>query len=71
MAMVRVDRHFRERGLRSKMIMQVHDELIFNIIPEELPVVQDIVTADMMDAYRGKVPLVVSSGVGSNWLEAH
>lgn len=71
MAMVRVDRHFREHGLRSKMIMQVHDELIFNIIPEELPVVQDIVTADMMDAYRGKVPLVVSSGVGSNWLEAH
>ena len=53
------------------MIMQLHDELIFNIVPEELAEVQEIVTADMMGAYKGKVPLEVSSGVGHNWLEAH
>lgn len=70
-AMVRVDRHFKERGLRSRMIMQVHDELIFNVVPEELSIVQEIVTADMTGAYQGKVPLIVSSGVGQNWLEAH
>lgn len=70
-AMVSVDRHFKERGLKSRMIMQVHDELIFNIVPEELAEVQAIVTADMMGAYNGKVPLEVSSGVGHNWLEAH
>lgn len=70
-AMVSVDRHFKERGLKSRMIMQVHDELIFNIVPEELAEVQEIVTADMMGAYNGKVPLEVSSGVGHNWLEAH
>ena len=71
MAMVRVANHFNERGLKSKMIMQVHDELIFNVFPDELPIVQQIVTDDMMGAYQGKVPLVVSSGVGQNWLEAH
>ncbi len=70
-AMISVARHFRERGLKSRMIMQVHDELIFNIVPEELAEVQEIVTADMMGAYKGKVPLEVSSGVGHNWLEAH
>jgi DNA polymerase-1 len=70
-AMVNVYRHLRERGLKSKMIMQVHDELIFNIVPEELDTVKEIVITDMMNAYKGKVPLEVSAGTGDNWLQAH
>lgn len=71
LAMINVYRHIEEAGLRSRMIMQVHDELIFNVAPGELPRLQQIVTTDMSDAYRGRVPLEVSCGVGSNWLEAH
>ncbi|MCM1505254.1 MAG: DNA polymerase I [Muribaculum sp.] len=70
-AMVRVYRDFAKAGLKSKMIMQVHDELIFNVVPEELETVKKIVHDDMTHAYVGKVPLEVSSGVGQNWLEAH
>ena len=71
LAMVNIARNFEQEGLKSRMIMQVHDELIFNVVPEELERVQAIVTSDMMNAYHGRVPLIVSSGVGSNWLEAH
>lgn len=71
LAMINVYRHIEEAGLSSRMIMQVHDELIFNVAPGELPRLQQIVTADMADAYRGRVPLEVSAGVGTNWLEAH
>jgi DNA polymerase-1 len=70
-AMVNVYRHLRERGLKSKMIMQVHDELIFNIFPDELDTVKEIVITDMMNAHKGKVPLEVSAGTGANWLQAH
>lgn len=70
-AMINVYRRLAEAGLRSRMIMQVHDELIFNVVPDELPQVQAIVTECMEQAYTGRVPLEVSSGVGSNWLEAH
>ena len=70
-AMINIYRHMEEAGLRSRMIMQVHDELIFNVVPEELERLQQIVTADMSDAYHGRVPLEVSAGVGANWLEAH
>jgi len=70
-AMVRVSRDFAKAGLKSKMIMQVHDELIFNVVPEELEIVRKIVHDDMSHAYVGRVPLEVSSGVGQNWLEAH
>ncbi len=71
LAMVNVYRDFQAEGLKSKMILQVHDELVFNIVPKEIERVKEIVTRDMMDAYKGKVPLIVSSGVGLNWLEAH
>ncbi|MCH5228677.1 MAG: DNA polymerase I [Muribaculaceae bacterium] len=70
-AMVDIDREFRERNLRSRMIMQVHDELNFDVLPEELPVVQEIVTRCMENAYKGDVTLTASSGVASNWLDAH
>lgn len=70
-AMVRIHRDFIKAGLRSRMIMQVHDELIFNVKPDELARVQEIVVRDMEESYSGRVSLEVSAGVGSNWLEAH
>lgn len=70
-AMVRIYDEIKERGLRSRMIMQIHDELNFNVIPEELPELQEIVERQMEGAYRGSVTLTASSGTGRNWLEAH
>ncbi len=69
--MVEIDRHMTEAGLQSKMILQVHDELVFNVKPEELPKLQEIVVRDMEGAFSAVVPLTVSSGTGMNWLEAH
>lgn len=70
-AMVEISKEFNEKGLKSKMIMQVHDELNFDVIPEELPKVQEIVTRCMENAYQGEVVLTASSGVATNWLDAH
>lgn len=70
-AMVDIDREFRGKNLKSRMIMQVHDELNFDVVPEELPQVQEIVTRCMEGAYKGDVVLTASSGVATNWLDAH
>lgn len=70
-AMVDIAGDMRKRGMKSKMIMQVHDELNFDVLPEELPELQDIVTRRMEGAYNGRVRLTASSGVAGNWLEAH
>lgn len=70
-AMVEIYKEFTERKLKSRMIMQVHDELNFDVLPEELPIVQEIVTRCMENAYQGDVVLTASSGVASNWLDAH
>ncbi len=70
-AMIDIFREFEQRNLRSRMIMQVHDELVFNVHPEELDAVNEIVMRNMENAYHGRVPLIVSSGTGHNWLEAH
>lgn len=70
-AMVDIARDLRNSGLKSKMIMQVHDELVFNVKPDEIDIVKEIVVRDMENAYSGKVPLTVSAGTGRNWLEAH
>ncbi len=70
-AMVDIDREMRSRGLRSKMIMQVHDELNFDVIPDELPRMQELVARLMESAYSGRVRLTASSGVATNWLDAH
>ena len=70
-AMVAIQKEFQEKKLQSKMIMQVHDELNFDVLPDELPLVQEIVTRCMEGAYSGKVTLTASSGVASNWLDAH
>lgn len=70
-AMVRIYRRFKDEGLRSKMIMQVHDELNFDVVPEELETVRNIVLNEMSNAYCGKVPMIPSAGAAHNWLEAH
>ncbi len=70
-AMARIHRRFAEEGLRSKMILQVHDELNFSVLPEEKERVEQIVLAEMQGAYPLSVPLVADSGWGANWLEAH
>ena len=70
-AMVRIHAEMRQRGLKSVMTMQVHDELNFTVIPDELPVMQELVARQMQAAYNGRVNLNASIGTGSNWLEAH
>lgn len=70
-AMIDIHAEMTRLGLRSKMIMQVHDELIFNVIPEELPVLGPLVERLMSGAFSGEITLEVSEGTGHNWLEAH
>jgi DNA polymerase I len=70
-AMVRIFDEFRARGIKSKMILQVHDELNFSVLSEEREVVQQIVKSQMEGAYQLKVPLKADCGWGENWLEAH
>ena len=70
-AMIRIHRRFEEEGLRSKMILQVHDELNFSVYPEERERVEQIVLSEMQGALELRVPLVADSGFGQNWLEAH
>lgn len=70
-AMIRIYRRFREEQLRSKMILQVHDELNFSVYPEEKEKVQQIVIEEMESAYSMLVPLEADYGWGKNWLEAH
>ena len=70
-AMVRIFERFKREGIRSKMILQVHDELNFSVLPEEKERVERIVLEEMQGAYPLQVPLVADSGWGQNWLEAH
>lgn len=70
-AMIRIYNEMESRGLRSRMIMQVHDELIFNVKPSELDELRTLVVKQMEGAFHGAVPLTVSAGVAPNWLEAH
>jgi DNA polymerase-1 len=70
-AMNRIYRRFKENNLQSRMIMQVHDELNFNVVAGELDTVRQIVIEEMENVIPLKVPLVADCGVGKNWLEAH
>ena len=71
-AMLDIDRELRERGLATRMILQVHDELVFELPRAELQPVTDLVTRAMRDALDlGRVPVVVEVDVGADWLEAH
>lgn len=70
-AMVRIAQRFETEGIQSKMILQVHDELNFSVLPEEFERVKNIVIQEMEGAYTMSVPLLADCGEGKNWLEAH
>ena len=70
-AMINIYRRFKEENIKSKMILQVHDELNFSVLPEEKEKVQQIVISEMESAYKMKAPLLADCGWGKNWLEAH
>ena len=70
-AMIRIHERFEQEGIRSKMILQVHDELNFSVYPEEKERVEQIVISEMQGACKLNVPLVADAGWGKNWLEAH
>ena len=70
-AMIHIYNRFKKEGIRSKMILQVHDELNFSVYPEEKERVEAIVLEEMQQAYQLKVPLIADCGFGTNWLEAH
>ncbi len=70
-AMIHIHQRFKAEGIRSKMILQVHDELNFSVYPEEKGRVEAIVLEEMQNALTMAVPLVADSGFGKNWLEAH
>ena len=70
-AMVSIHAEMCRRGLRSRMIMQVHDELVFNVVPDELEQLRKLVVEHMENAYKGRVPMEVAVGTGKNWLQAH
>lgn len=70
-AMIRIHRRFKAKGVRAKMILQVHDELNFSVPAEEKELVERIVLEEMQGAFEMKVPLTADCGWGANWLEAH
>ena len=70
-AMIRVQKRMKEEGLKSKMILQVHDELNFSVLPEEKEKLQRLVVEEMQSATTLSVPLIADCGWGTNWLEAH
>ncbi len=70
-AMIRIHQRFKKENIKSKMILQVHDELNFSVYPEEKEQVEHIVLEEMQNAFHMAVPLVADSGFGENWLEAH
>ncbi len=70
-AMINIHKKLNEEGYKTKMLLQVHDELVFDVYKPELEEVQKLIKKEMETAYRLKVPLDVEMGVGANWLEAH
>ena len=71
LAMIAVDRRIREEGLRSRMVLQIHDELVFDAVPEEVSRLKEIVVHEMEHVMELSVPLTVECNEGKNWLEAH
>lgn len=71
MAMVTIHRRLKEEGLKAQMIMQVHDELNFNVPLNEVDKVREIVVSEMQNVVHLTVPLIADCGIGTNWLEAH
>ncbi|MDA3962144.1 MAG: DNA polymerase I [Planctomycetota bacterium] len=71
LAMIGIDAAITERGLRSRMLLQVHDELVFDCPDDEIDTMRDLVETGMREALHMETPLAVESGVGTNWLVAH
>ena len=70
-AMIDIDRALSEGGFKTKMLLQVHDELLFEVPEEEIETIKALIKEKMESAVKTKVPLIVEVGVGNNWLEAH
>ena len=70
-AMIGIHQEMQARGLKGKMTMQVHDELVFDVPRGEVPVFRELIERQMKDALKISVPIVVEIGEGPNWLEAH
>lgn len=71
LAMINIHKRFEQENFKSKMLLQVHDELVFDAHKDELEIIQPIIKHEMENAYKMAVPLDVEIGIGNNWLEAH
>ena len=69
--MINVDKRIREEGLKSRMVLQIHDELVFDAVKEELETLRKIVVEEMENVIELSIPLTVECNYGTNWLEAH
>ena len=70
-AMINIKKRFEQEGIKSKMLLQVHDELVFDALKSELEIIKPIIKHEMENAVKTEVPLIVDMGIGENWLEAH
>ena len=70
-AMINIFKRFEKENFKSKMLLQVHDELVFDVHKDELEIITPIIKNEMENAYKLDVPLIVDLGIGQNWLEAH
>lgn len=70
-AMIKIDRELEEQQLKTKMLLQVHDELVFEAPADEIEAASKLIKTEMENALKTQVPLLVEIGVGDNWLEAH
>ncbi len=71
LAMIKIHKKLKEQNFKSKMILQVHDELLFDVVPDELETLKNLVIHEMQNAIQLDVPILVEAGSGNNWLEAH
>ena len=71
LAMINIFNRFEKENFKSKMLLQVHDELVFDAYKNELEIIKPIIKEEMENAYKMSVPLDVEMGIGQNWLEAH
>jgi DNA polymerase-1 len=70
-AMIKIQEILKSDHYKSKMLLQVHDELVFDLHKDEIDVLQPIIKSEMENAYKLSIPLIVDVGIGENWLEAH
>ena len=71
LSMINIFNEFRKKSMKTKLILQVHDELVFDAPADEVDQAKNIIIQEMENAYKLEVPLTVDIGVGKNWLEAH